>query len=194
MPASRHAASRPRPPRFFPLDGDPDARTLRWLWLLWAALTVVFAIALTLAPVRHSADAIAWLQRAPLVALWVLLPLWQGARVLLGHLRQAPLAPWQGRYYAFDDHQIRVLVDEQGELFIVAADVFDALRVQGRSRHPDRVRACAGPEGLRQLPGIPQPVFTEVGLQKWLEKTTRRDAQRFSHWLKTQVSGPQHRK
>jgi len=50
----------------------------------------------------------------------------------LSKMREAPLAPWQGRYYAFDNFQIRVLVDEEDRLLIVAGDVLDALRIIDR--------------------------------------------------------------
>jgi hypothetical protein len=172
---------------------DPDARMRRWLWLIWAGLTVALVFGWFAAPMRESTDAIPWLMKAPLIGLCVIWPLWRGARLILSQMREAPLAPWQGRYYAFDNLQIRVLLDEEDRLLIVASDVLDALRIKGRDRQPDRIRAIAGLDGLRTVPKMEEPVFTETGLQEWLKRSSRRDVVRFAHWLRTQVSEPHRR-
>jgi hypothetical protein len=169
---------------------DPDARTQRWIWLIWAASAVALVFGWFAAPIRESTDAIPWLMKAPLIALCVLWPLWRGGKLLLSQMRESPLAPWQGRYYAFDNVQIRVLVDEEDRLLIVASDVLDALRIRGRDRQPDRIRAIVGPDGFRTVPEMEESVFTEAGLQEWLNRSSRRDVLRFARWLRTQVSDP----
>ena len=131
--------------------------------------------------------------KAPLIGLYLSWPLWRGAGLILSRLRDSPLAAWQGRYYAFDGVQIRVLIDDEGHLLIAAGDVLDALRIEGRDRQPDRIRAIAGSDGLRALPGTAQPFFTEIGLQEWLKRSSRRDLVRFAHWLRTQVGEPHRR-
>jgi hypothetical protein len=175
------------------LDHDPDASARRWTWLLWTALVLALALAMRAAPLRNSVDALPWLSRLPLVALVLLWPLWRLGRLLMARVREAPLAPWHGRYYAFGQHQIRVLVDEDDRLLIVARDVFDALGMRGRGRHADRIRAVAGRDGLRTLAGSGEAVFTETGLQAWLERHSRPEVARFAHWLRTQVGDPHRR-
>ena len=160
---------------------------------MWAWLTVALVFAWFATPIRESTDAIPWLMKAPLIGLCVLWPLWRGGKLVLSHMRESPLAPWQGRYYAFDNFHIRVLLDEEDRLLIVASDVLDALRIEGRDRQPDRIRAIAGRDGLRTAPEIQEPVFTETGLQEWLKRNSRRDVARFVHWLRTQVSEPHRR-
>jgi hypothetical protein len=186
MPVHR----RKRLPR---LGDDPDARTRRWIWLLWAAFTLALVGGWLAAPIHQSADALPWLLKAPLITLDLMWPLWQGARLVLHRMREAPLAPWQGRYYEFENFQVRVLVDEEDRLLIVASDVLDALRIKGRGRQPERIRAITGRDGLRAVPGIGEPVFTEQGMQAWLERNSRRDVARFALWLRTQVSEPHRR-
>jgi len=175
------------------LSDDPDALMRRGVWLVWAGLTLALVWGWVAAPVRESSEAIPWLLRAPLIALYLMWPLWRGAKIVLSHMREAPLAPWQGRYYAFENFQIRVLLDEEDRLLIVASDVLDALRIKGRGRHSNRIRAIAGRDGLRTVAGMGEPAFTEKGLQAWLERTSRRDVARFALWLRTQVSEPHHR-
>jgi hypothetical protein len=175
------------------LGEDPDARMRRWMWLVWAGLTLALVGAWLAAPIRQSMDAISWLVKAPLIALDLTWPLWRGGRLVFSLMREAPLAPWQGRYYVFGNFQIRVLVDEDGALLFVASDVLDALRIKGRGRHVDRIRAIAGRDGLRSVPGVGQAVFTEKGMQAWLERNSRHDVARFALWLRTQVSEPHRR-
>jgi hypothetical protein len=181
------------PERLPHLGGDPDARARRGIWLIWTGLALVLVLAWVVGPIRASRDAVPWLVKAPLIALVLMWPLWQGARLLRHAMRAAPLATWHGRYYEFDNVQIRVLVDEDDRLLIVASDVLDALSIQGRGRDVERIRAVAGRDGLRTVPGMREPVFTENGLQAWLERNSRRDVARFALWLRTQVSEPHRR-
>jgi len=165
----------------------------RWIWRLWAALSLVLLLAWFAAPIRRVTDAVAWIQKAPLLGLYALWPLWQGARLLLSRMRHAPLAPWQGRYFEFEGTQIRILVGDDERLLFVVKDVLLALRITGRDRHIDRIRAAAGREGVRTVEGSGETVFTEKGLQAWLERNSRREVARFEFWLRTQVSDPYRR-
>jgi len=176
------------------LADDPDAHLRRWTWLIWMGFSVALVLGWVAAPIRESAEAIPWVTKAPLIGLYMLWPLWRGGRLVLSRMRESPLAPWQGRYYAFDNVQIRVLLDEENRLLMVASDVLDALRVEGRDRAPDRIRAIAGRDALITVLGLAEPVFTEKGLQAWLERNSRRDVVRFARWLRTQVSEPHHRR
>jgi hypothetical protein len=187
MPAHSHQ-------RLPPLGDDPDARTRRWIWWIWTALTLTFLCIWVTTPIREATGAIPWLMKAPLIALYLMWPLWQCARLLVQKMRETPLAAWHGSYYAFEDFPIRVLVDEDDGLLFVAGDVLDALRIEGRGRQPERIRLVAGRDGLRAVPGMRELVFTEAGLHAWLERNSRRDVARFAHWLRTQVFEPHRRK
>jgi hypothetical protein len=180
--------------RLPPLGDDPEARTRRSIWWIWTALTLTFLGLWLATPVREAAGAIPWLKKAPLIALYLMWPLWQGGRLLLQKMREAPLEAWHGSYYAFEDFQIRVLVDEDDRLLFVASDVLDALRIEGRGRQPERIRAIVGRDGLRAVAAMRVLVFTETGLHAWLERNSRRDVARFAHWLRNQVFEPHRRR
>jgi len=69
----------------------------------------------------------------------------------------------------------------------------DALGIEGRGRQAERIRAIVGGDGPRTVPGTGQLAFTEMGMQAWLERSSRRDVARFALWLRTQVSEPHRR-
>ncbi len=161
---------------------------LRWGWIAWAALLVVAALLLS------SLTALQLAIAAPLGAFLLLWPLWRGGRWLLHRLLSEPQRAWHGRYYEHDGRQIRVLTDEHGQLWVCAADVFDALQLRGGQRDPDRARIKAGREGLRQEPSSGLLCFTERGLISWLERRTDRLSVAFARWLQAQVIAPHHRR
>jgi hypothetical protein len=167
---------------------DPDARSVRWGWILWALCTLALAAALLLTPV----------ERLPLLAvpggILLLWPLWRGGRWLLAELAGAAHHEWQGRYYEFDGRQIRVLVDDDDELWMCAADVFDAVELKGGASDPQRARLLAGRDGLRHAPGTRLLCFTERGLAAWLERRTGARAVRFARWWRGEVVTPHYRR
>jgi hypothetical protein len=170
------------------VTADPDARSLRWTWILWAAGTALLAILVYLSPRERLPLFIA------LAALLLLWPLWRGGRWLWDAVRASAHQPWQGRYFEFDGRQIRVLVDDRDALWFCAADVFDVLGIAGSGRNPARARLSAGRDGLRPAPGTRLLCFTERGLAAWLERRTERRVAGFDRWLRTQVIGPHHRR
>lgn len=180
----------PRSPAARPplVAADPDARALRFGWLLWlAVLPVLIAVALLVDNERLPL-------LAPLGGLWLLWPLWRGGRLLWQTLVDAPHAGWQGSYREFDGQPIRVLEDDDHQLWICAADVFDALDLPPPMRDPARVRLAAGREGLRRPPGSPVMCFTERGLEAWLAGRTDRRIAAFHLWWRTQVMEPHRRR
>jgi hypothetical protein len=170
------------------LPADPDARLIRWGWIGWMALTLFLVVRF----VAMGGSAISFIVTVQIAALWILWPLYRGGRALWHWMRAAPYARWNGSYYEFDGRQIRVLFDED-TVFVVAADVFDALGLSGRATDPQRGRAVAGREGLLRLPGRREIVFTERGLAAWLERRTEKKAAAFKRWFDLQVLAP-HRK
>jgi hypothetical protein len=176
------------PPRRRLVAADPDARSLRWGWILWAIGTAVLIVAGVGAPP----------ERLPLMvvlaAALLLWPLWRGGRRVIHAVLDSAHAPWQGVYYEFDGRQIRILTDDTEALWFCAADVFEALEIGAGGRDPARARLAAGRDGLRHAPGTRMLCFTEHGLAAWLERRTERRVATFERWLQTQVIGPHHRK
>ncbi|MDZ7653137.1 MAG: hypothetical protein U5L03_11590 [Burkholderiaceae bacterium] len=178
----------PSPPRRRLVAADPDARSLRGGWILWAIGTAVLIVASLATPP----------ERLPLMvvlaAALLLWPLWRGGRRVIHVVLDSAHAPWQGVYYEFDGRQIRILVDDTEALWFCAADVFAVLEIAAGGREPARARLAAGRDGLRHAPGTRMLCFTERGLAAWLERRTERRVATFERWLQTQVIGPHHRK
>lgn len=126
-----------------------------------------------------------------LLALW---PVWRGSRWLLQAFKYGPHAAWQGAYYEFDGHQVRVVFDDEGAAWLGADDVLDVFGLRGHARNRERLRLIAGRDGVRRAPGTALLCFTERGLRAWLERRTERRVGQFVHWLDTQVLAPQRRK
>ncbi len=167
------------------LTSDPDAQLVRWGWIAWIVVTV-FLAARYLVSSRGAVEALMSVQ---LAALWLLWPLYRGGRALWHWTLDARYAPWNGSYYEYDGLQLRVLFDGD-DVFIVAADVVAALHVRGRATDVQRVRAEAGRDGLIELAGQRELVFTERGLAAWLERRTEPNAVAFRRWLESQVLAP----
>lgn len=170
------------------LEQDPDERVVRWGWLLWAAWAVI-AGALFLEDVRAGTGTLSLLLVAPFWFMWLLWPLYRGLRVWWRWQYGEGWAEWNGTYYEFDGLQIRILM--QGDsIWIVADDVFDALRLRGRQRDAARVREIAGRAGLVKPPGSKRLAFSEIGIKAWLDRRTDVTAHKFSYWLDKQVIAP----
>ena len=176
--------TRPVLPR---LAADPDGRLIRWGWVAWLVLTVLLGALLLRTRTWDAA-----IQVIPVVqaaALWILWPLWRGGRATWHWLRASPYTRWNGSYYEFDGRQMRVLLDDD-DVFIVAADVFAALDLHGRATDPARVRAIAGRDGLVTVPALHALVFTERGLEAWLDRRSDEKAVALHRWYAQQVIKP----
>ncbi len=169
------------------IDADPDTRIVHGIWMLWGVGVPIALSLLFLAPERFFPLV------TPLWALLLLWPLWRGGRRLWCAIIAAPHQDWNGGYFEFDGRQVRVLVDESHALWVCAADVFDALGIDGRGRVPARVRLDAGRDGLQQLPGERLLWFSERGLLAWLARRRSRRSSDFVRWLESEVLGPQRR-
>lgn len=174
------------------LAAEPEIRLVRWGWIAWAALTVYIAARWVSLGSGDAATALRAVSVAPAAALWLLWPLTRGAGALWRWLRSAPHAAWNGSYYEFDGRQMRVLFDDD-EIYIVAKDVFDVLDLRGAAVDSARVRLIAGRDGLVELPGRREQVFTERGLAAWLDRRAGENAVRFRRWFERDVVTP-HRK
>jgi hypothetical protein len=177
------------PPPLPRLDPEPDHRSVRWIWRIWAA--VLLAVLLAAA---GGLPAVLLVQLAPLGALLILWPAWRAGGWLWHALRVQAYGPWQGSMVAFRDQRLRVIEGENCRLNFVADDVFDLFDLTGRARDPAHVTVIAGTDGLVRPPGADLLCFTERGLEAWLAGRTGQRAVAFRHFLKVQVLEPHARR
>lgn len=173
------------------LAAEPDLRLVRWGWIGWIVLTLLLAARYAL--LDGQAGALQFATSVQLAALWILWPLYRGARALWHWMHAAPYAAWNGSYFEFDGRQVRILFDDDA-LFVVADDVYATLDLRGRATDATRVRSIAGRDGLIRLPGRRELVFTERGLAAWLARRSDAKAVAFGRWIEQQVSAPQRRR
>jgi hypothetical protein len=180
----------PRVPNF--LASDPDERVVRYGWQIWILWGVIGG-ALLLIDRQYVGLSFALVLTAPFWGVWLLWPLYRGFRRLLTWRAEAAWGEWQGRYYEFDGRQIRILFEDDA-IWFVAADVFDALGIEGHQRNPERVRQIAGRDGLTRPPGSRLLAFSEIGLKAWLDRRTDIAAHKFGLWVDKQVIEPWRRR
>lgn len=174
------------------LAPDPGPKVLRWGWFLWATWAIV-GTGLLGENRAGSGVALGLVLSAPFWALWAFWPLYRGWALWVRWAPHSRWRDWHGSYYEFDGRQIRVLFDDDA-LWFAAEDVFDALRIEGRQRDPERGRLVAGRDGLAQRPDSGLLVFSEAGLRAWLERRTDADALKFRRWVEAQVIEPYRRR
>lgn len=125
---------------------------------------------------------------APVVA-FLLAPAFIQALVLgLRWMAERPRAPWQGRYYAFDDRQIRI-VESSGRLWFSTADVHAALDLSLRAG----VLAAFATSQRREVHEIGDALSNE-GLERLLAGSTDRHVLRFLRWAEHDVRRPWQKK
>jgi hypothetical protein len=171
------------------LTGDPDARSLRWGWTLFAAWTLLGGT-LTLREVQAGEYAlIGVVLLAPFWAAWLLWLGWRGWMRLSPWFGYAPHYRFHGNYYEFDGRQIRIWFDV-ADLWIAVDDVLDALQVQGVARDVERLRSLAGADAVQRVEGLRPWVFTADGLRRWLGRRGGEGAHRLDRWLEAEVLAP----
>jgi hypothetical protein len=172
---------------------DPDARLLRRGWIAFAVWTPLGGQQLWQA-LRTGEDALVGVAlSAPLWAAWLPWLQWRGTAVLRHWFARCAFGRWHGNYFEFDGWQIRIDFDGD-EIFVAAADVFDALGIEVRGRECERHRLIAGGDGLKVLPGDNLRAFTERGLQAWMERRTDAVAVRFGKWYERTVVDPRRKR
>jgi hypothetical protein len=175
-----------------PLAVDPGPHVRRWGWLLWVAWTVI-GTGLLLEDRNGGGLALGVVLSAPFWIVWLLWPVYRSWAAWRRWARHSRWSAWQGSHYEFDGQQVRVLFEDDS-IWFAADDVFDALRLRGRLRDPERGRLVAGRDGLAQRPDSGLLVFSEVGLRAWLDRRTDPDAMKFARWVQTQVIDPYRRR
>lgn len=125
---------------------------------------------------------------APIVAFLLVPALIQFVLLGLRWMADRPLVPWQGRYYAFDDRQVRI-VESRGRLWFATADVHTALDL----RHREGVLAALDATDRTEDPEIGDALSNE-GLQRLLAGSTDRRILRFLRWAELDVRRPWQKK
>ena len=174
------------------LSPDPGPTVLRWGWFLWVTWAVI-GTGLLGEDIRSGAFALGAVLTAPFWAVWLLWPLYRGWALWMRWARHSRWQAWQGSYYEFDGQQVRVLFEDE-QIWFSADDVYDALRLQGRQRDPERGRLVAGRDGLSELADSGLLVFSEAGLRAWLDRRMEPDAMKFARWVQFQVVDPYRRR
>lgn len=174
------------------LSPDPGPTVLRWGWFLWVTWAVI-GTGLLGEDLQSGGFALGVVLTAPFWALWLLWPMYRGWALWMRWSRHSRWQAWQGSYYEFDGQQVRVLFDDE-QIWFAADDVFDALRLEGRQRDPERGRLVAGRDGLSELPDSGLLAFSEAGLCAWLDRRMEPDAMKFARWVRFQVIEPYRRR
>jgi hypothetical protein len=157
------------------LDGDPDQRMLRWGWIVWGAWTLVGGVRLWRdLDSGDASSAAGLLLLVPAWGLWLLWLLWRGSLALRSAIRLQNHAAWHGRYYAFNDRQIRVHFDE-GVIRVPLTDLLLALDLPASAADGDTW-------------------LDETVLHEWLRAHPSREAARFAHWFNAEVAAPYRRR
>jgi len=144
-----------------------------YAWLVWSAVhrgdETLIVMAVGAAPIA------AFLMAPALVALFP---------EYLGWVDERTWEPWQGRYYAFDDHQIRV-VEARGCLWFSSRDVHAALRLKAR---PGTLRTLRAAERLRD--DALGDILSSEGLTALFGRSTDRRTLRLLWWAENDVRRP----
>lgn len=125
---------------------------------------------------------------APVVAVLLTPALIQFVVLGLRWMRDRPWAPWQGRYYAFDDRQVRI-VESRGRLWFSTVDVHAALDLRLR---PGTLAAFGTTE--RTEDGEIGDALSNEGLRRLLAGSTERRMLRFLRWAEHDVRRPWQKK
>lgn len=91
---------------------------------------------------------------------------------------------WQGRYYAFDDHQIRI-VEARGRLWFASKDVHAALGMQPRAALLAQFVAAE-----RRRDAAIGDALSNAGLVRLLGRSTDARVLRFLSWAERDVLRP----
>jgi prophage antirepressor-like protein len=91
--------------------------------------------------------------------------------------------------FAFEGHQVRVITDEQGEPWFVAADVCACLAIRNPSDALNRLDDDEKGLGLTETPGGNQSMTTvnEPGLYALVLGSRKPEARRFKRWVTHEV-------
>jgi len=160
-------------------------------WLtLWRSIAVIGVVGggyawLVVRASRHGEVALSVATGlAPIVAFLVAPAIIGLLSGYFGWVRERTWEPWHGRYYAFDDHQIRI-VEARGRLWFSSKDVHDALGMPRR----DAVLKSMSVSQIRDDDEVGEMVSNE-GLVRLLGRSTERRALRLLNWADGEIRRP----
>ena len=116
-----------------------------------------------------------------LVAIFPALVRWEKAQ----HLSR-----WQGRYFAFDDRQIRIDQAADGEGWVVLADVMAVTDLRVTETEIERL----GPFARRDIAEFGATALSETALLILISRRNYVAVNRFRLWLERDVLPPLHRR
>lgn len=155
-------------------DGLPDANTSIpfHLFLLGiAGITVIFGV---------------WLFALPLVG-WVA-SRWIVMYVAYVNRRAEEFATskWHGRFFSFEGSQVRVHWDDEN-IWIIADDIFQVMQREPDGVERKKIKARAGDENYRQIPGVGGECLSEEGVARYLAGLRVEDTRKLRLWLDREV-------
>jgi len=124
----------------------------------------------------------------PLVGVAVARPLVELTHQGFGWLADQSWEQWQGRYYAYNNVQVRVY-EHRGDLWFAARDVMKAIRVD---RLPDELLARS--QDCAPIPGTRMMAFNLKGLEKFAGGHGGAAAGGIVLWAQREVVGPWEKK
>jgi len=116
-------------------------------------------------------------------------PILEGVILIYGFFRDAPLKPYQGKYYAFDHHQVRV-VEISHSLWVVDADILPIIGLVATAAG----RRQALPSEHRYIEADKVWVYSENAIMQLVQNSQHSNARRLALWLQKQVYFPYHKK
>lgn len=148
-------------------------------WLIYQLTSRIFSEPAAVMPLTVVFSSVLW---SLAYARFVI----EGMSSLRREAKRAALEAWNGRYYAFGAHQLRLFLIED-VIWIPVADVAAILDPQPDARE---LRYLSGDYGA--IPGQKEKGYTEAGLLRLLTTRTasRRathDMIRFKHWLEKET-------
>lgn len=124
-----------------------------------------------------SVPLVAWV-----AARWIVL----GLSALKHRAHVRAVGEWNGRYYAFDDRQVRVYWDAaQG--WIHAGDLLKTVGRQLEGSALQRIRLRLGEADFRVPEGLDEPCFSETGAVNYLRGVSGDRAWQVRNWLERAV-------
>ena len=115
-------------------------------------------------------------------ARWIVM----GFGALKRHAEERALAEWNGRYFAYDDKQVRVHWDDSAT-WIEAEDIF---RIIGRKPDPttrERIRLRIGSERFCVPEAVGRECFSGDGVLDYLAAFEEDEPRKLRRWLEREV-------
>lgn len=134
-----------------------------------------------------------WLSNG--TSFWLSLPLvgWVLARWIVqgfSALRQVAEADateaWNGRYFSYDDVQVRIFWDDE-QTWVRAADVYALMGLSPDAVSRRKIAARLGPADYRRLAGEAGECFSAPGVLRYLNGFADLRAAKFRRWLEREV-------